>query len=526
MSGLRLVAGAGTLTDLGGGRWHVEPAADWHGAVTLTGRVDDGQVSTALEASLQVRSVNDVPRIASGGGAATLALDHAENSALVTTVVGVDVDADTPLQYAVVGGADAAHFAIDAATGVLSFRQAPDREQPLDADANHRYEVTVQVSDGTLTAQQALQITVTNVDEAPVVTRNVLLLTDGAVTLVLQAHDPDTQPSALTYRVDVVEGGQFERTTQAGQAVQVFTQAELDTAQVRWVAPTGSTSARYALRLSDGVSEVPVGSPGLEGQTALRTVLEMAPVVSPVSDERPSAATEEADAGATAPAAAAGSRSIERPQAPSAGNAGDAILGLGQGVEDSTGTGRVPGTKAAEVGAAVSRSVAARVVLAPVAERIEPALDLPSDAAEPTRRLVTDLDLWGNRSGTSLAEQLDRLRQEVAEAQQSGMVSLASTALVSTGLSVGYVVWLVRGGVLMTSLMSVVPAWAGLDPLPVLSEIRRAEGGGTGALGGDDDTDSGGDDDPIEKLFSKARRLLVRPAVGSADAPGLPEAPA
>jgi hypothetical protein len=134
---------------------------------------------------------------------------------------------------------------------------------------------------------------------------------------------------------------------------------------------------------------------------------------------------------------------------------------------------------------------------------------------------VTELDLWGARSGNSLAEQLDQLRQEVADAQHAGMISLASTALVSTGLSVGYVIWLVRGGVLMTSLMSVVPAWAGMDPLPVLAEMRRAQGGLAGSDGAEDDDDGG--DDPIEKLFSKARRLLVRPTGGLPNAPELPE---
>ena len=527
VSPLRVAAGAGALIDLGGGRWRFDPATDWQGAVTLTGMVDDGPLSTALVASLQVQPVNDAPRIVSGEGAATLALAHAENTALVTTVVGADVDAasDTPLRYAVVGGADAALFAIDAATGVVSFRQAPDHEQALDVDADHRYELTVQVSDGSLTAQQVLQITVTNVDEAPVVTRNALLITDGAVTLVLQARDPDTPPMALTYRVDAAEGGQFERASVPGQAVQAFTQAELDTDQVRWVAPVGSTSARYALRLSDGVSEVSVGSPGLERQTTTRTVQEMAPVVS-LSGERPSVSTDDPVSETSTPEAAAGARRREMLQALSTYNGGDAALGLGQGVEDSPGAGRPNGSKAAEVGAAASPSAAARGAPPPVAERAALALELPSDSVEPTMRLEIELNLWSTGSSTSLVEQLDRVRQEITDAQQSGMVSLASTALVSTGLSVGYVVWLVRGGVLMTSLMSVVPTWAGLDPLPVLSEIRRADGGGVAGGGNDEDEAGAGDDDPIEKLFSKARRLLVRPVAGSADAPGLPETPA
>jgi hypothetical protein len=45
---------------------------------------------------------------------------------------------------------------------------------------------------------------------------------------------------------------------------------------------------------------------------------------------------------------------------------------------------------------------------------------------------------------------------------------------VSTGLSVGYVIWLIRGGMLLSSLLSSIPAWQILDPLPVLAG-RKAD---------------------------------------------------
>jgi hypothetical protein len=166
------------------------------------------------------------------------------------------------------------------------------------------------------------------------------------------------------------------------------------------------------------------------------------------------------------------------------------------------------------------RALAVRAAAVAEVDRVEAVLDLLSEGSGAPRWLMTNLDLWTSGSGSGLVEQMDRLRHDMAESQQVAGVSLASTALVSTGLSVGYVVWLVRGGVLMTSLMSAVPAWAGMDPLPVLAEMRRAEKGATAAAG--DDGDDGGDDpDPIEKLFSKARRLLARPA----DAPAVTPEP-
>jgi len=44
-----------------------------------------------------------------------------------------------------------------------------------------------------------------------------------------------------------------------------------------------------------------------------------------------------------------------------------------------------------------------------------------------------------------------------------------SCAGVSLGLSLVYLLWLVRGGVLMGSYLSALPAWRILDPLPVLA---------------------------------------------------------
>jgi len=48
---------------------------------------------------------------------------------------------------------------------------------------------------------------------------------------------------------------------------------------------------------------------------------------------------------------------------------------------------------------------------------------------------------------------------------------IGTTTGLSTGISVGYLLWLVRGGTLMGSVLSTLPAWRFVDPLPVLSAI-------------------------------------------------------
>jgi hypothetical protein len=75
------------------------------------------------------------------------------------------------LTYSIVGGADAAKFAINSSTGALSFVSAPDFETP-DAGGDNVYDVTVQVSHGQgSTDSLAIAVTVTaGNDNAPVIT--------------------------------------------------------------------------------------------------------------------------------------------------------------------------------------------------------------------------------------------------------------------------------------------------------------------------------------------------------------------
>jgi hypothetical protein len=73
----------------------------------------------------------------------------------------------------------------------------------------------------------------------------------------------------------------------------------------------------------------------------------------------------------------------------------------------------------------------------------------------------------------AFASELDRMRQAVREdldLEESVTISVAS---VSLGLSLVYVLWLIRGGVLLGSYLSALPAWRILDPLPVLSRVEE-----------------------------------------------------
>ena len=124
----------------------------------------DGGASSIAATTIDVAAVNDAPVITSDGGGATASLTVAENQTAVTTVTSTDVDGGVP-SYAIGGGADAALFSINATTGELTFQVAPDFEAPADTGSDNVYDVTVVVSDGTLTDTQAIAVTVTDVDE-------------------------------------------------------------------------------------------------------------------------------------------------------------------------------------------------------------------------------------------------------------------------------------------------------------------------------------------------------------------------
>ncbi|MCA9422642.1 MAG: tandem-95 repeat protein, partial [Nitrospira sp.] len=76
-----------------------------------------------------------------------------------------------------------------------------------------------------------------------------------------------------------------------------------------------------------------------------------------------------------------------------------------------------------------------------------------------------------HRSG--FLQDLDRVRDDVQEVSATEKTYLASSIAVSTGMSIGYVIWLLRSGVLLTALLSSVPAWQFVNPLLVLDSAAK-----------------------------------------------------
>ncbi len=90
---------------------------------------------------------------------------------------------------------------------------------------------------------------------------------------------------------------------------------------------------------------------------------------------------------------------------------------------------------------------------------------------------------------------LDQLREDVTTDIQYGKIMAGSTVAASTGLSIGYVAYLLRGGVVLSSVLTSLPAWTFFDPTPVLGGVTKGRPG-----------EDGEDDESLESMVNKSEQ--------------------
>ena len=128
----------------------------------VTVQASDGRRTGTLDVTVTVTDLDEPPVISGPGSVryqendtkevGTYTASDPEHETVTLSLVGMDEEA---LELS--------------ATGVLTFGEVPDRENPADLNRDNVYEVTVRAEDGTNTADFGVTITVTNVNEAPTV---------------------------------------------------------------------------------------------------------------------------------------------------------------------------------------------------------------------------------------------------------------------------------------------------------------------------------------------------------------------
>ena len=253
----------------------------------------------------------------------------------------------SPVTYSITGGADAALFTIDPASGVLTFRIAPNVQTPTDIGGDNIYDVIVQASDGSLTDTQAIAVTVADIP---------------FVVLPPTADPPAESPS---------ESGEED----AGESEEEITGNALNAGS--------STHGHVSSGNEHSTGDGPDDSNQLNHLAKDNAAL------------------------------------IQH-------------LRKGNGIQETAGD------------------------LMGVFQQSFDRTTLKSEIAS----------LLGTSSG--FLKDLDEARDALNDVVAAEKTYVASSIAASTGLSVGYVFWLLRSGVLLTALLSSVPAWQFVNPLLVL----------------------------------------------------------
>jgi uncharacterized delta-60 repeat protein len=181
----------------------------------VTVQVSDGLLTDTQAIAVTVTNQNEPPIITSNGGGTSASVSLGQKPTAVTTVTATDPDATKLLTYLIVGGADANKFQINEFTGFLTFVSPPDFNIPKDADRNNIYDVTVQVSDGSLTDTQAIAVTVTNQNEPPIITSNgggtkaSVSVSENATAVTTVTGDDPNADTTLTY--SIITGADFAK---------------------------------------------------------------------------------------------------------------------------------------------------------------------------------------------------------------------------------------------------------------------------------------------------------------------------
>jgi gliding motility-associated-like protein len=207
--------------------------------------VSDGTLTDEEEIEITVNEVNEAPVLAAIGSKTVN-----EGATLSFTAAATDVDLPASgLQYSL-GGAIPAGASIDAATGAFTWT-------PTETQGPHAYTFTVVASDGTLSDEEEITVTVGEVNEAPVLASvGSKTVNEGAtLSFTASATDADLPANAPVF-IPLAAPSQLPNALTFGLSGTVPAGAAIDaaTGEFTWT-PTeaqGPGSYTFTVVVSDG----------------------------------------------------------------------------------------------------------------------------------------------------------------------------------------------------------------------------------------------------------------------------------
>ena len=169
----------------------------------ITIQASDASLTATLDVEINVTNVNE-----SGTISGSTSISFAENgTGTVETYSITDPESDT-ITWSL-SGTDAARFSISS-SGALTFKSAPDFEKPNDGDKKNDYEVTVSASDGSLTSTLAVEITVTNVNEAGTISGSASInYAENGTGTVETFSITDPEGDSITWSISGTDAARF-----------------------------------------------------------------------------------------------------------------------------------------------------------------------------------------------------------------------------------------------------------------------------------------------------------------------------
>ncbi|MDG1416953.1 MAG: cadherin domain-containing protein [Maricaulis sp.] len=191
------ITSAGALRFVSGPNYESPTDSGSNNVYNVTLRASDGAHNVNRGVAVTVTNVNDV---APSWTSSTTDSVAENSSGTFYTAAATDADSGS-VSYSINGGVDASKFSINSSSGALSFNSSPDYENPTDSGSNNVYNVTLRASDGSLTTNRNLAVTVTNVVENSGPTANDdnwFVQAGGTVSIPVLVNDSDPDGDTLT----------------------------------------------------------------------------------------------------------------------------------------------------------------------------------------------------------------------------------------------------------------------------------------------------------------------------------------
>ena len=202
------ISSAGALTFKDVPDFDIPVDSDGDNIYNLQVRAEDGSKTGRLDVTVTVTNVNEAPSTPTGMATITVPENTAGNLAQYSAT---DPDKDDTVMWDV-SGTDASAFRLDS-SGNLAFDGTPDYDIPGDSGGNNAYEVSVDAKDAALTSSLVVTVTVTPVDEPPVIT-GVTTIADydengSGDVATYTAMDPEGDTS-ITWSLAGSDSGDFD----------------------------------------------------------------------------------------------------------------------------------------------------------------------------------------------------------------------------------------------------------------------------------------------------------------------------